>query len=130
MDSGGGLRYRATGKLKEHLDNEVPDLKDLHNPEFNKWAAKLFKGVEVSKHDPSYETALRIAQIPDHHISPLVGVYGPESREKNDELADTIIARRDAVARAYGIKKEEYQEGAGRATIAFHEFESGGAFDC
>jgi hypothetical protein len=27
-------------------------------------AAKLFKGVEVSKDDPSYATALRIAQIP------------------------------------------------------------------
>jgi hypothetical protein len=71
-----------------------------------------------------------IAQIPDHHIKALVGVYGPESREENDRLANTVIARRDAVARAYGIKKEEYQEGAGRATIAFHEFESGGAFDC
>jgi hypothetical protein len=81
----------------------VPELEDLHNPEMNKWAAKLFKGVEVSKDDPSYETALRIAQIPDHYIRALVGVYGPESREKNDELADTIIARRNALAIAYGI---------------------------
>ena len=45
----------------------------------------------------------RIAQIPDHYIRSLVGVYGPESREKNDELTDTIIARRDAVAKAYDI---------------------------
>ena len=45
----------------------------------------------------------RIAQIPDHYIRSLVGVYGPESREKNDELANTIIARRDNVAKAYGI---------------------------
>jgi hypothetical protein len=30
-------------------------------------------------------------------------VYGPESRQQNDKLADTIIARRDAVAKAYGI---------------------------
>jgi hypothetical protein len=103
IDNGGGLRYRATGALKQHLGDEVPELKDLHNPEMNKWAAKLFKGVEVGKHDLSYQTALRIAQIPDDYIRSLVGVYGPESREKNDELADIIIARRDAVAKAYGI---------------------------
>ena len=97
------MRYRATGKLKEHLDNEVPDLKDLHNPEFNKWAAKLFKNVEVGKDTPDYATALRIAQIPDDYIRSLVGVYGPASREENEALADIIIARRNALAIAYGI---------------------------
>jgi len=81
----------------------VPELKNLHNPEFNKWAGKLFKGVEVSRDDPSYATALRIAQIPDHYIRSLVGIYGPASREKNDELANILIARRDNVAKAYGI---------------------------
>jgi hypothetical protein len=82
----------------------VPELEGLHDPEFNKWAAKLFEGVKVDKDDPSYATAQRIAQIPDHHIRSLVGIYGPESREENDELAHTIIARRDAAAKAYGIK--------------------------
>ena len=45
----------------------------------------------------------RVASIPDDHIRTLVGVYGPESREENDKLANTIIARRDNVAKAYGI---------------------------
>jgi hypothetical protein len=80
------------------LGDEVPELKDLHNPEMNKWAAKH---VEVSRDDPSYATAQRIARIPDHHIRALVGVYGPQSREENDKLADIVIARRDAVAKAY-----------------------------
>jgi hypothetical protein len=103
IDNGGGVRYRATGNLKEHFGDEVPELEDLHDPEMNRWAARLFKGVEVGKDDPSYETALRIAQIPDDYIRVLVGVYGPGSRKENDELADTIIARRDNVAKAYGI---------------------------
>ena len=104
IDNGGRLRCRATGKLKEHLGDEVPNLEDLHNPEFNKWAAKLFKGVNVGKDDPSYESALRIAQIPDDYIRALVGVYGPKSREENDKLADIVIARRDAIGKAYGIE--------------------------
>jgi hypothetical protein len=82
----------------------VPELEGLKDKEFNKWAAKLFKGVKISRDDPSYETALRIAQIPDHHIRALVGVHGPQSREENDKLADTVIARRDNVAKAYGIE--------------------------
>ena len=83
---------------------KCPILKNLHNPEFNKWAAKLFKGVKVGKDDPSYESALRIAQIPDDYIRALVGVYGPKSREENDKLADIVIARRDAIGKAYGIE--------------------------
>ena len=63
----------------------------------------MIKDVKVSKDDPSYATARRIAQIPDHYIRALVGVYGPESRKENNELANILIARRDAVAKAYGI---------------------------
>ena len=33
-------------------------------------------------------------------------MYGPESREENDKLADIVIARRDAVAKAYGIARK------------------------
>ena len=43
------------------------------------------------------------SSVPDDIIKALVGVYGPESREQNNKLADTIIARRDNVAKAYGI---------------------------
>jgi hypothetical protein len=68
-----------------------------------KWAAKFFEDVEFGKDSPGYPTALRIAQIPDNHIRTLVGVFGPSGRAENDALADTIIARRDSIAKAYGI---------------------------
>jgi hypothetical protein len=98
------LRYRAKGDLKEHFDDDaIDELFNLQNEKYNKWAAKLFEDVEFGKNTPGYETAQRIAQIPDHHIRALVGPYGPQSREENDKLADTIIARRDAVAKSYGI---------------------------
>jgi hypothetical protein len=105
IDAGGGLRYRAKCDLKEHFgDDAIDELFNLQNSKYNKWAAKLFNdAVFGSKDDPGYPTALRIAQIPDDHIRTLVGVYGPESREKNDELADKLISRRDSIATAYGI---------------------------
>jgi hypothetical protein len=105
IDNGGGVRYRATGNLKEHFNNDaIDELFNLGDPKFNEWAAKLYKDVSFGKDTPSYQTALRIAQIPDDHIRTLVGVYGPESREKNDELADKLIARRNSIAKAYGIE--------------------------
>jgi hypothetical protein len=79
------VRYRATGNLKEHFDNDaIDELFNLQNPKYNEWSSKLFDGVEFGKDSPGYPTALRIAQIPDNHIRTLVGIYGPESREKND----------------------------------------------
>jgi hypothetical protein len=98
------VRYRATGNLKEHFNNDaIDELFNLGNPEFNKWAAKLYKDVEIGKDTPGYETAQRIARIPDDHIRTLTGLYGPEARAENDKLADTIIARRDSIAKAYDI---------------------------
>jgi hypothetical protein len=85
------MRYRATGTLKQHLGHEVRELEDLHDPKMNKWAAKLFKSVKVDKDDPSYQTALRIAQIPDDYIKSLVGVYGPESREETTDLPTPLL---------------------------------------
>jgi hypothetical protein len=102
IDAGGGLRYRAKGDLKEHFDDDaINELFDLQNPKYNEWAAKLFDDVDIGPNSSGYATAQRIAHIPDDHIRTLVGVYGPESREENNKLADTIIARRDNVARAY-----------------------------
>jgi hypothetical protein len=100
IDNGGGLRYRAAGNLKEHFGDEVPELEQLQDVKFNKWAAKLFKNVEVGKaDDPSYATPLRVAHVPDTIIRDLVARYGPADGQ--DELADKIIARRDNVAKAY-----------------------------
>jgi hypothetical protein len=105
IDAGGGLRYRAQGSLKTHFgDDATNELFDLGDPEHNEWSAKLFHDVDFGKDTPGYPTALRIAQIPDDHIRSLVGVYGPQSREQNDKLASTIIARRNAVAKAYGVE--------------------------
>jgi hypothetical protein len=104
IDAGGGLRYRAKGNLKQHFGDDATDeLFNLGNGKHNEWAAKLYNDIDFGPNTSGYETALRIAHIPDDHIRTLTGLYGPESREKNDELADKLIARRDSIAKAYDI---------------------------
>jgi hypothetical protein len=78
---------------------------------------KLYKDVDFGKDSPGYQTALNIAWMPDDYIRSIVGIYGPQSRKENDELADKIIARRDSIARAYGIEESEYQRGG---AVAFN----------
>jgi hypothetical protein len=112
IDNGGALRYKATGDLKSHFGDDATDeLFNLGNEEHNKWAAKLYKDAEFGKDSPGYQTALNIAWMPDDYIRSIVGVYGPQSRKDNDELADKIIARRNSIAKAYGIEESEYQRG-------------------
>jgi hypothetical protein len=104
IDAGGGLRYRAKGDLKEHFDDEaIDELFNLQNEKYNKWSSRLFNDVDFGPNSSGYQTAQRIAHIPDDHIRTLTGLYGPQSRKENDALADTLIARRDSIAKAYGI---------------------------
>jgi hypothetical protein len=104
IDAGGGLRYRAKGDLKEHFnDDAIDELFNLLNPKFNEWSSKLFNDVDFGPNSSGYQTAQRIAHIPDDHIRTLTGLYGPPARAANDELADKLIARRDSIAKAYGI---------------------------
>jgi hypothetical protein len=104
IDAGGGVRYRATGNLKEHFNDDATDeLFGLGNPKFNKWSAKLFNDLDFGPNSSGYETAQRIARVPDNIIRTLTGIYGPSERQENDALAHTIIARRDSIAKAYGI---------------------------
>ena len=104
IDNGGALRYRAKGDLKEHFgDDAIDELFNLQNPKYNKWSAKLFDDLDFGPNSSGYQTALRIAHIPDDHIRTLVGVYGPPERAANDELAAKLIRRRDSISKAYGI---------------------------
>src|SRR6516225_11934003 len=114
IDNGGGLRYRATGKPKEHWDEDSSkELEGLQSKEHNKWTAKLFKDVRVSKDDQSYVGALRVSRVPDETIERLVNRYGPGIDKDKDQISDIIKARRDSIAKAYGVKKEKYQTGGG-----------------
>lgn len=41
LDAGAGLRYRAKGPLKQHFNGNVDELRDMQDPELNKWIAKV-----------------------------------------------------------------------------------------
>jgi hypothetical protein len=105
IDAGGGLRYRATGKLKTHYDsNAARELEDMRDPEVNPWIAKVFGNVKVSQDDPSFAGAVRLAQVTDPEIIQAVYQWGPPSRTAKDRLIHILAQRRDAISDEYGLR--------------------------
>jgi hypothetical protein len=102
IDAGAGLRYRAKGQLKTHINGYANHtLTDMHDPRMNKWIAKVTRGLEVAPDDPSMRGAMRVAQVPDDTIRVLVDRYGPSNKLQADQLARTIIRRKANIAKAY-----------------------------
>lgn len=104
IDTGGALRFRAQGALKgpDMWGPEVkpfdltksPDMADVMDFTPKKW---------------EQPTAQRVAQITDDQIKGLVDKYGPLAKGKKEELANTLIARRDGIAKMYGVGEEPPQ---------------------
>jgi hypothetical protein len=68
-----------------------------------RYVAPQHFNIPNKNNDPLYD--LDPAEVATwERIRALVGVHGPQSREENDKLADTVIARRDAVAKAYASR--------------------------
>lgn len=98
IDTGGALRYRAQGALKgpdmwgpevKPFDlSKSPDMADVMDFTPKKW---------------EQPTAQRVSQITDDQIKGLVDKYGPLAKGEKEKLFETLKARRDGVAKMYGV---------------------------
>lgn len=105
IDMGGALRYRAQGKLKDKFTGDISkDMAGMQDPNVNWDAAEIFGGAKADEFKPA---AQRVANITDDQIREMVSKYGPlhQSQKAVDNLANTLMERRDAVAEAFGVKK-------------------------
>jgi hypothetical protein len=106
IDFGGALGYSGLGTPKpEHLfgNSVAPYLKGLRDESINPTAAEAFHSHVIG---PENETAQRIAALPDQVIRDNVDRYGPTDAKAKKQLADKIIARRDDIAKQYGIESK------------------------
>lgn len=101
IDFGGALRYSGLGKPKPFDKDVEPWLKGLKDEYKNPTAAEAFHGHVIS---PENATAQRIASISDDQIERLVYQYGPTDMLAKSKLVNALVARRDGIAKAYGIK--------------------------
>lgn len=115
LDTGGGLRYRAQGKLKGDVFGlTVPELSTLRNPKMNPQAAKMFQAITPEQLRDSMKL---VANIAPADIKQLVDLYGPSSAHEREALAATLLARQqDIVLRLkanqmFGVNIDEWPEG-------------------
>lgn len=99
IDVGGSLRYRAQGGLKgAAFGNSVTELETLRDPKKNAKSAAVFK--DLKKED--LEAGVRkVLELSDDKIRELVKEYGPRDSATAQELADTLIARKEYLAKRF-----------------------------
>lgn len=115
IDFGGGIRYRAMGSPKlDAFGKNVLETESMKNTLYD--AGEVFWNVPLHPGDP---TANKIANMPDEKIRQLVDIYGPEGAYDKKKLADTLILRRDDLAKQYGIQKMQPLEAATAGRSSF-----------
>lgn len=94
IDTGGALRFRATGPTKGRLFSEtVGELETLQNPNINPEASRVFAGMSKAQKLASMNRTLD--NISEIDISRLVDRYGPNSPAERASLKRILQARRN-----------------------------------
>lgn len=92
LDVGGSLRYRAQGGPKgKAFGNKVSEIETMRDKSMSPDAARLYGKMSE---DDLRASAERVTSIPDNAIREAAG---------DDELADTLIARKKDIAQRYGL---------------------------
>lgn len=99
VDVGGSLRYRAMGGLKgQAFGKTVDDLDTLRDPKINPNSANVFGKIKVADLEAGVK---KVLSIPDEKIRHLVAEFGPVDSVAATDLADTLIARKQDLARRF-----------------------------
>ncbi len=102
IDPGGSLEYRAMGAKKGKAWNKAADEWDtLRDPKVNKQAAAVFGGMPDAH---LKDSAAKLAQVDDATIKALTAKHLPKAQA--NKMADTLIARRDAILKKSGLDVE------------------------
>lgn len=105
IDPGGALKYRAQGSKKgAAFGQTVTETKTLTDASVNAQSASVFKNYSKAELDASLE---KIVKIKDDDIRKVISKFGPGGKEKNVELANKMIKRKQDIADQLGIKIEK-----------------------
>jgi len=100
IDNGGALRYRAQGGPKGYkFGDTVGEFKSMADPSLNEYSSKIFG--EMTE-DQIRESAKSVINVSDDAIRNLVSKFGPENADEKRKLADTLIKRKQDIAKSYG----------------------------
>jgi SPP1 gp7 family putative phage head morphogenesis protein len=107
IDVGGALRYRAMGGAKGTAFNKtVAEVDTLLDKAKNRQAAEVFGAFETKDLE---QGVLRVIAVSDQTIKDLVQQYGPKAAAERTKLANTLIARKNYLAKKYAKLTKEYK---------------------
>ncbi len=98
VDTGGALRYRAQGTLKEGWGTKVDEILTLRDPAVNSKSASVFAKMTD---DDIVASVRKVLAVTDDEIKSLVMAHGPKSASLRRELIDTLVARKKYLAKKY-----------------------------
>lgn len=108
IDTGGGLRYRGSGSLKQNEfgKNEYV-IDDINRMRDGERSGIIFG--EVTD-DELKEGAQRVANVPPEKIFELVMKFGPKDLKSKNQLYESIVERQKAIAEHFGVTPQAPDE--------------------
>lgn len=95
VDVGGSMLYRAQGTPKGAAwDEHASEWQTMRDPTKNSFAAAVFGGMTPKELDDSAD---RLQFVTDNQIRQMTMEDGPGTEKEREKLADTLIARRNAI---------------------------------
>ncbi|EAB4417320.1 hypothetical protein D7B12_17980 [Salmonella enterica] len=101
VDAGASFFYRAQGEKKLFGADPV-ELTSMLDPSKNHQTHSVFKNMTKADY---YAAAAKLADLPDAKIRIMVSQMGPGSKADRKRLADTLIARKNAILEKYPVDK-------------------------
>lgn len=101
VDAGASFMFRAQGAKKE-FGNDPTELKTMLDPSVNSQTHSVFNGMT----DADYmAAAAKLHDLPDAKIRIMVNAMGPGTKAERKALADTLIARKNALLAKWPMDK-------------------------
>lgn len=101
IDPGGAILFRAQGLPKDKFGKDASEFETMRVTTGEQKA--VFGGMTASELKASAEN---LASISDDTIKSMVDTYGPGTSKEKADLAETLIARRDAILAKVGLKAQ------------------------
>lgn len=101
IDGGGALRYKGSGQIKNHFNDEADEIFSMRDPQFSKRSAQVFG--EISD-EALRAGAQKVADVDIKKLSELIARYGPTDENEQLALLGKLLKRRQYIMDHFGVK--------------------------
>ena len=108
IDGGGALRYKGSGQIKNHFNDEADEIFSMRDPNFSKRSAQVFGDIS----DESLKIgAQKVANVDMKKLAELIAKYGPSDEKDQLSLIGKLAKRRQYIMDHFGVKPQSADPG-------------------